>query len=141
MSQSITELLSTQHQQVQQLLVLTEKTHHALLERDMITLSQLISEEEQLLISIAETDQKTQEHPDLDLLKSDTCQEQVKEIKSILSTCQRFNQVNQEHIDMSLGALNRLKKILVTNRNQNSLTYTDKGQPHTIASSGESIEA
>tara|TARA_B100001094_G_C18191170_1_gene807346 strand:+ start:2635 stop:3060 length:426 start_codon:yes stop_codon:yes gene_type:complete len=141
MNQALSEAIKKQLSQVTQLLDMTEKTREALLARDMDTLHDLIQKEEELLNQIRKIDDTIAKLPDKSVLTEAPFKEDIVQIKGLLQRCQMLNSANQDFIDMSLGALNRLKKILITNRNQNSLTYTDKGQPHTIASSGESIEA
>ena len=141
MSHELKNTIKQQLSQVTQLLDMTEKTREALLARDMDALHELIKKEEQLLHLIRKTDQTIAQVTDKSTLTKEPFKDDILQIKALLKRCQMLNSANQDYIDMSLGALNRLKKILITSRNQNSLTYTDKGQPHTLASSGESIEA
>ena len=141
MNDALKKTIKQQLSQVSQLLDMTEQTRAALIARDMERLHDLIKKEESLLQDIRKTDKKIAELPDKSVLTEAPFKEDILQIKGLLERCQMLNNANQDYIDMSLGALNRLKKILITSRNQNSLTYTDKGQPHTVASSGESIEA
>jgi flagella synthesis protein FlgN len=134
-------VLEKQCHHVEQLYELANNVRLALLSRDPEALVALITHKEQLLRTIQNLDLKLKELGLAEHKEAQNVQVWVHKIQDTLINCQRLNDNNQAMIETSMASLNRLKKILIQSRHQDTLTYTGKGQPHTTASAGESIEA
>jgi flagellar biosynthesis/type III secretory pathway chaperone len=137
---TLTNLLEQQISELQVLHQVVQEIRTALLNRDLEKVGQLSQKEEQLLMNIQQYDGNIALHPDHSKLKEPPWDAQVNTAQTLLEQCRLINQANRDHVEINLASMNRLHQLLVTNRHQDSLTYTDKGQPHTSASSGQSIE-
>ena len=138
---TLTELLDTQVEQLEQLVEITQNIRISLLQRNIDEVTEFTAQEEKLLLSIQETDANIALQPDKDLLKKEPLHSKVKQSKELLEKCHILNEANKQHIEMSLASMHRFHQLLVLSRNNNSLTYNNKGKTHTSASSGSSIKA
>ncbi|MCC4832678.1 flagellar protein FlgN [Shewanella sp. 10N.7] len=136
------QLLSFQHGTLSSLKKLVSAEKQALTDQDADTLLALAREKVTCLNNLQQNDQKLANHPEKELLSTDTVLiQKVEEAKVILEECKDINNQNASLIELNIASLNRFSQAMQMSRNATSLTYNDKGRTSTISSLGSNLKA
>jgi len=95
--------------------------------RDADALMALVNEKEKLLNAIDENDALLRSAP-LELSQAQS--ELVETGKQLLQDCQKQTQVNALVVEKNQLRLQRIRNMMVSARNKESMTYTNKGKTH-----------
>ncbi|WP_299807233.1 flagellar export chaperone FlgN [uncultured Shewanella sp.] len=139
---NLSQLISSQHQVLNELIELISQEKQALHAQQADVLLSLASTKANLLASLKHNDEMIAVQPDLALLKTDPeLSQQVTNTKQLLADCQQLNAENESLIELSLASLNRFSQALQVSRNSSSLTYDGKGQTSSISTLGNNLKA
>ena len=122
-------LINTQLSQLQQLETIIDNEREILKQNELDALNNVIEQKNQLLIAIEELDQQFAQSPSF---KSEKKQglfdQQLAEIEATLLRCKDKNLINGQVIEQSQLAVERMKTMLLNQKNKSSVTYNSKGK-------------
>lgn len=125
---TLTELLDTQEQNLDNMLTLLEHEFDLLKQRQALSLAEIAASKQQQLEAIVALDNVIAAHPDVAELKGPLLSRQ-EALREKMTHCQERNEVNGHLIEMTLSANRRLATTLLQLRDKNSVTYDKNGQP------------
>ncbi|MBP8173713.1 MAG: flagellar protein FlgN [Aeromonadaceae bacterium] len=125
---TLTELLDSQEQNLDNMLTLLEQEFDLLKQRQALSLAEIATSKQQQLEAIVALDNVIAAHPDVADLKGSLLSRQ-EALREKMALCQERNEVNGHLIEMTLSANRRLATTLLQLRDKNSVTYDKNGQP------------
>lgn len=127
-SQSLTQLLLQQKQQLDALADKLESELHYISVRNADALMQLMEEKTTLLDAIAHIDTQVEEAFAEGAVPDDEQQELIRAISSQLDACKFRTDINQKAVEQGQLRLSHLQHLLNELRAKESLTYDRKGR-------------
>ncbi|QBL09924.1 flagellar protein FlgN [Rheinheimera sp. D18] len=138
---SVTTLLTKQHQHLDELMLLLRQELAALASRNINELEQISSAKYALLQQLEATDVELANITDLEQYKQqDWFKLEVEGLEQKLELCKQHNSVNQQTLEQSQLTLARFKTEILSSRGKSGLTYTNKGVP-SVDSKGKGVKA
>lgn len=136
----LTELLQRQDMLLNQMMALLEEEFALLKQRQALSLPDISSQKQQLIEQLQQNDERIGQHPDhqqLELQFADMKEQLVNK----LHQCQERNEVNGKLLELSLASNRRLAGVLTQIRDRSSMTYDNKGNPHSVGGINLNLKA
>lgn len=138
---SVTTLLTKQHQHLDELMLLLRQELAALASRNIDELEQITATKYLVLQKLETTDAELANIADLEQYKQqDWFKLEVEGLEQKLELCKQHNSVNQQTLEQSQLTLARFKTEILSSRGKSGLTYTNKGVP-SVDSKGKGVKA
>ena len=137
---ALAELLRHQDSLLDQMMALLDEEFALLKQRQALSLPDISSKKQQLILQLQQNDEQIGLHPDHQLLQSQFA-EFKEQLVNKLHQCQERNEVNGKLLELSLASNRRLAGVLTQIRDRSSMTYDNKGNPHSVGGINLNLKA